>query len=69
MPCNFKPNNIDLLHYIRFTRNYQTIMNKLFFIKIINLPIKFSSKDSTLPTGKGTMVHTGWEARRTHKIV
>lgn len=52
MSCNFKPNNIHLLHYIRFTRNDPTIMNKLFLSRLLICQYSFHQKTPLCPLGK-----------------
>ena len=52
MPCNFKPNNIALLHYIRSTRNDHTIINKLLLSRLLICQYSFHQRTPLCPLGK-----------------
>ena len=52
MFCNFKLKNIDFLYYIRFTRNDQTIMNKLFLSRLLICQYSFHQRTPFCSMGK-----------------
>jgi hypothetical protein len=45
-------NNTDLLHCIRFTRNDKTIINKLFFSRLLICQYSFHQRTPLCPLGK-----------------
>jgi hypothetical protein len=70
MSCNFKPNNTDLLYYIRFTRNDQTIMNKLFLSRLLICQYSFHQRRTPLcPLGKKPWCTLDGKLGRAHKMV